>query len=146
MGIEQAFADARQIVGVGEARNRTRRAVERTASFALICFSVVTRWYALHGHAPAEVTSRRARARWYTTKTEPSYDHMTIKLGGSSSPPDFTARALSRPPRKKPGPSSQPGPPPAPDQQKLRNTRGERPAPVRGVLVGRRVGRPAGGI
>ena len=27
-GIEQAFADARQIVGVGEARNRTRRAVD----------------------------------------------------------------------------------------------------------------------
>ena len=41
-GIEQAFADARQIIGVGEARNRTRRAVERTVPFGLICFSVVT--------------------------------------------------------------------------------------------------------
>ena len=51
-GIEQAFADARQIVGVGEARNRTRRAVERTVPFGLIGFSVVTVWYALHGHAP----------------------------------------------------------------------------------------------
>ena len=60
--IEQAFADARQIVGVGEARNRTRRAVERTVPFGLICFSVVTLWYALHGHAPDDVTSRRARA------------------------------------------------------------------------------------
>ena len=39
-GIEQAFADARQIIGVGEARNRTRRAVERTVPFGLICFSV----------------------------------------------------------------------------------------------------------
>jgi hypothetical protein len=28
-GIEQAFADARHIIGVGEARNRTRRAVVR---------------------------------------------------------------------------------------------------------------------
>jgi hypothetical protein len=36
-GIEQAFADARQIMGVGEARNRTRRAVERTVPFGLIC-------------------------------------------------------------------------------------------------------------
>ena len=26
------------------------------------------------------VTSRRARARWYTTKTEPSYDDMAVKL------------------------------------------------------------------
>ena len=79
-GIEQAFADARQIMGVGEARNRTRRAVERTVPFGLICFSVVTLWYALHGHAPEDVTGHRTRARWYTTKTEPSYDDMTIKL------------------------------------------------------------------
>src|SRR3954447_18694528 len=42
---------------------------------------------------------------------------------GSSSPRDFAAHALSRPPRKKPGPSSQPGPPPEHDQHKLRNTR-----------------------
>jgi hypothetical protein len=43
--------------------------------------------------------------------------------GGSSSPPDFTAHALSRPPRKKPEPFSQPGQQPEHDQQKLRNTR-----------------------
>jgi DDE family transposase len=77
-GIEQAFADARQIMGVGEVRNRTRRAVERTAPFGLICFSMVTVWYPLHGHAPDDVASDRAR--WYTTKTEPSYDDTTIKL------------------------------------------------------------------
>src|SRR3954462_8966482 len=35
----------------------------------------------------------------------------------SSSPPDFTAHALSRPPRKKPGPSSQPGRQAEHDQQ-----------------------------
>jgi hypothetical protein len=79
-GIEQAFADARQIIGVGEARNRTCRAVERTVPFGLVCFSVVTLWYALHGHCVDDVAGHRARARWYTTKTEPSYDDMTIKL------------------------------------------------------------------
>jgi hypothetical protein len=79
-GIEQAFADARQIIGIGEARNRTRRAVERTVPFGLICFSVVTVWYALHGHCVDDVAGHRARARWYTTKTEPSYDDMTVKL------------------------------------------------------------------
>jgi hypothetical protein len=79
-GIEQAFADARQIIGVGQARNRTRRAVERTVPFGLICFSVVTVWYTLHGHAPEDVTGHRIRARWYTTKTEPSYDDMAVKL------------------------------------------------------------------
>ena len=79
-GIEQAFADARQILGIGEARNRLRRAVERTVPFGLTCLSLITVWYALHGHAPEDALIHRARARWYTTKTEPSYDDMAIKL------------------------------------------------------------------
>ena len=31
-------------------------------------------------HTPDDVTTHRTRARWYTTKTEPSYDDMTVKL------------------------------------------------------------------
>ena len=54
--------------------------MERTVPFGLICFGLVTVWYALHGHAPDDVATHRARARWYTTKTEPSYDDMAIKL------------------------------------------------------------------
>ena len=34
----------------------------------------------MHGHYFDDVAGRRGRARWYTTKTEPSYDDMTIKL------------------------------------------------------------------
>jgi hypothetical protein len=79
-GIEQAFADARQALGVGEARNRVRPAVERTVPFGLACLSLVTLWYAVSGHAPEDALTHRARARWYTTKTEPSYDDMIIKL------------------------------------------------------------------
>jgi hypothetical protein len=75
--------------------------------FGLVCFSMVTVWYALHGRAPDDVTSHRTRARWYTTKTEPSYDGMIINCVGSSSPPDFAAHTPSGPPRKKPEPSSQ---------------------------------------
>ena len=78
--IEVAFSDARQILGVGQARNRTRQAVHRTVPFGLICLSLVTIWYAAAGHAPADVTERRERSRWYTTKTEPSFEDMTIKL------------------------------------------------------------------
>ena len=47
--------------------------------FGLICFTVVTLWYALHGHAPT-TWSITGPARWYTTKTEPSYDDMAVKL------------------------------------------------------------------
>jgi hypothetical protein len=48
--------------------------------FGLICLSLVTIWYAAAGHAPTDVTERRERSRWYTTKTEPSFEDMTIKL------------------------------------------------------------------
>ena len=53
--IEQAFADARNILGAGEARNRTRRAVERTVPFALLVHTLVIVWYARHGHDPAGI-------------------------------------------------------------------------------------------
>ena len=77
--------------------------------FGLICFSVVTVWYALHGHRVDDVAGHRTRARWYTTKTEPSYDDMTIKRRRVIIAARFhSPTALSRPPRKKPEPSSPP--------------------------------------
>ncbi len=51
--IEQAFADARNVLGAGEARNRTPRAVTRTVPFALITSTLVVTWYATRGHDPA---------------------------------------------------------------------------------------------
>jgi hypothetical protein len=54
--------------------------VERTVPFGLICLSLTVVWYACAGHAPADVTEHRSRARWYTTKAEPSFEDMTIKL------------------------------------------------------------------
>ena len=34
----------------------------------------------MSGHSPADTAERRARSRWYTTKTEPSFEDMVIKL------------------------------------------------------------------
>jgi len=78
--IEIAFFDATHITGVGEARNRTRLAVERTVPFGLLTQSLVIIWYHLAGHHPSVVTEHRRRARWYATKTHPSYHDMLIKL------------------------------------------------------------------
>jgi len=78
--IEPVFFNARRILGVGEARNRLRNAVERTVPFGLITYSLIIFWYTLNGHDPAQITTHRARARWYTTKTEPSFEDMIIKL------------------------------------------------------------------
>jgi hypothetical protein len=78
--IETAFFDARQTLGVGEARNRTILAVQRTVPFGLLAYTVVITWYALTGHQPADTEEHRARARWYTTKTQPSFEDMIAKL------------------------------------------------------------------
>jgi SRSO17 transposase len=78
--IEQAFADARNVLGAGEARNRVRRAVERTVPFAMIICTLVIVWYARHGHDSADITARRQAEPWYRTKTEPAFEDMLAKL------------------------------------------------------------------
>lgn len=78
--IEVTFEEAREHLGAGQARNRVRQAVERTTPFALYCYTIVVIWYALHGHAPADVADRREAQPWYTTKTEPAFADMTAKL------------------------------------------------------------------
>jgi hypothetical protein len=59
---EQAFLDARHLVGVGQARTRTRRSVERLVPFGLCCLSVAICWYARHGHPAHDLAAHRARA------------------------------------------------------------------------------------
>lgn len=66
--IEVAFEDARQLTGTGQARNRTRRAVERTVPFELVCFSLAIVWYAQAGQPAADLARHRALAPWYATK------------------------------------------------------------------------------
>jgi hypothetical protein len=78
--IEVAFRDAKQQGGVGEAQNRTRLAVERTAPFAFLCLSLAVVWYALAGHCPFVVEDKRRRTPWHRTKRSPSVQDMLVKL------------------------------------------------------------------
>ena len=78
--IEQAFADARSILGAGEARNRTPRAVQRTVPFALYTRTLIITWYARHGHDPDAITARRHAQPWYTAKTQPAFEDMLTQL------------------------------------------------------------------
>jgi hypothetical protein len=78
--IEQAFSDARNVLGAGEARTRARRAVERTVPFALLVHTLVILWYARHGHDPSGIDARRQAEPWYTAKTEPAFEDMLTKL------------------------------------------------------------------
>jgi hypothetical protein len=78
--IEITFEEAREHLGAGQARNRVRQAVERTTPFTLYCYTIVVLWYTLHGHAPTDVADRRERQPWYTSKTEPAFADMAVKL------------------------------------------------------------------
>jgi transposase len=96
--IEQAFDDARNVLGAGEARTRARRAVERTVPFALLVHTLVITWYARHGHDRSGIAARRAAEPWYTSKTEPAFEDMLTRLrrvmicarisGGSAAHPE----------------------------------------------------------
>jgi hypothetical protein len=78
--IEVAIADAKQITGVGQARNRTPTAVARTVPFGLTVQTLTVCWYTLHGHHPDTITQRRTQAPWYRTKTQPAYHDMITTL------------------------------------------------------------------
>ncbi len=78
--IEQAFADTRNVLGAGEARNRVKRAVERTVPFAMLAYTLIVIWYTRYGHDPADIDDRRAAQPGYRTKTEPAFEDMLIKL------------------------------------------------------------------
>jgi len=67
-------------MGVGQARNRVKQAVERTVPFGMLMQSMVICWYALHGHHPQDVAARRLAEPWYDSKAEPSFEDMITKL------------------------------------------------------------------
>jgi len=78
--IEVSFQDAKQVLGVGEAHNRTQRAVLRTVPFGFLCQSITICWYALAGQADADVERRRLKAPWHRDKRAPSTLDMLAAL------------------------------------------------------------------
>ena len=48
--IREAGVRARSQMGVGQARNRVKNAMEQTVPFAMLIQSLVIVWYCLHGH------------------------------------------------------------------------------------------------
>ena len=77
---EITFLDARHLAGVGQARTRTRRSVERLVPFGLCCLSLVICWYAQHGQPAADLAAHRARAPWYRHKRTVSVADMLAAL------------------------------------------------------------------
>jgi SRSO17 transposase len=78
--IEVCYEDAKHVFGVGHARNRSQRAVQRTVPFQFLTMTLTILWYALAGHHPDVVAEHRARAPWYLSKANPSTADMLAKL------------------------------------------------------------------
>jgi hypothetical protein len=77
--IETAHQEAKAH-GVGEARNRVRKAVERTVPFGFLTQTITITWYALHGDPAADLKARRRAAPWYRQKSTVSYADMLAAL------------------------------------------------------------------
>lgn len=78
--IEVSIEDAKQLGGVGQARNRLEQAVRRTVPFGLIVNTLAVCWYATAGHHPGDVEAARVIAPWYRQKAQPSVLDMLFKL------------------------------------------------------------------
>jgi Transposase DDE domain len=107
--VEVAIETAKGPMGVGQARNHLQQAVERTVPFGMLTMSLVVIWYALHGHHPDDVTDRRARQPWYTTKTEPSFEDMLAKPRRTIIAARFLPEHPGKPHPSKSTPSTWPG-------------------------------------
>jgi hypothetical protein len=66
--IEQTIKDGKDLLGVGNAQNRLKRAVERTAPFMFLTLTILICWYARTGDAATDLAARRGVARWYRRK------------------------------------------------------------------------------
>jgi hypothetical protein len=66
--------------GVGQARNRVQKAVERTVPFGFLAQTITITWYQLHGNPDTDLSERRRTAPWYRQKTTVSYTDMLAAL------------------------------------------------------------------
>ena len=107
--IEQAFADARNVLGAGEARNRTRRAVERTVPFALPTSTLIITWYARHGHHKAGPPPADALSPGTTPRPNPPSKTCSPSSAVPLSQPEFPRVRAHAPPPGKQKKSWQPG-------------------------------------
>jgi DDE superfamily endonuclease len=90
--IETAHQEAKAH-GVGQARNRVQKAVERTVPFGFLAQTITITWYALHGNADADLQARRRAAPWYRQKATISYSDMLAALRRELIRHEYSAQA-----------------------------------------------------
>jgi hypothetical protein len=94
--------------GVGQARNRVQRAVERTVPFGFLTQTITIAWYALHGDPEADLHARRLAAPWYRQKQTVSYTDMLAALRRELIRREYFAQAPPATTRRQIAPSPPP--------------------------------------
>jgi hypothetical protein len=79
--------------GVGDARNRVEKAVQRTVPFGFLTITITIAWYQLHGNPETDLAARRRTAPWYRQKTTISYTDMLAALRRELIRHEFWAQA-----------------------------------------------------
>jgi DDE superfamily endonuclease len=79
--------------GVGQARNRVERAVQRTVPFGFLAQTITIAWYQLHGDPDSDLAARRRTSPWYRQKTTVSYADMLAALRRELIRHEFWAQA-----------------------------------------------------
>jgi hypothetical protein len=74
--VEVMHFNAKQMMGLEDAANRTPRAVERTAPLGLALYGLTLIWFDRHGHRSLSFPDRP----WYPRKEEPSYADILAAL------------------------------------------------------------------
>lgn len=94
--IEVLFFNAKQFMGREDPANRLETAVQRTAPFGLVLYSVTVLWFHQEGHHHLRYPERP----WYRTKQEPSFTDMLSTLRRVSGE-EFLRGACGDPEREK---------------------------------------------
>ena len=90
---EVTYEEGKELAGVGDARNRTRKAVERTVPFQFLCMLPACQRCAsgpLSGRRPTDVEEHRQRSHSYLTA-----DHPVVRRHARQAPPRDHRRAIS---------------------------------------------------
>jgi DDE superfamily endonuclease len=75
---EQSIKDGKDLMGIGDARNRAGRAVERTVPLMFLAQSILILWYHRHGRPAEDLADRRRTQPWYRHKSTASLDDALI--------------------------------------------------------------------
>lgn len=80
--LEVTFHETKGKLGFEDPQNRTERAVERTAPFAFIAYTLVIIWYVLHGQRSS--AAKLPTMPWYTHKSGATFSDMLATLRRAS--------------------------------------------------------------